>query len=77
MNSKECLNAILDMLTYEQVDECDKKGLLRIIKQDLELLEILKKNITIENCYAYEILGINLTNIDEDFKKVKEWLKSE
>ena len=43
MNSKECLYAILDMLTYEQVDECDKKGLLRIIKQDLELLEILKK----------------------------------
>ena len=77
MNSKECLNKILDMLNYEQVDECDKKGLLRTIKQDLEILEILKKNITIEKYYAYEILGINLTSVDEDYKKVKEWLKSE
>ena len=43
MNSKECLNKILDLLNYEQVDECDKKGLLRIIKQDLDKLEQLEK----------------------------------
>ena len=43
MNSKECLEAILDILNYEQVDECDKKSLLRTIKQDLERLERLEK----------------------------------
>lgn len=45
MNSKECLNAVLDMLNYEQVNECDKKGLLRTIKQDLDRLEKLEKEL--------------------------------
>ena len=43
MNSKECLYEILCMLNHEEVDECDKKGLLRIIKQDLDKLEQLEK----------------------------------
>lgn len=43
MTSKECLKAILDILNYEQVDECDKRNLLRIINRDLEKLEQLEK----------------------------------
>lgn len=43
MNSKECLEEILSMLNYEQCDECDKKGLLRTIKQELDRLETLEK----------------------------------
>ena len=43
MTSKECLEEILSMLNYEQIDECDKKGLLRTIKQDLDKLEQLEK----------------------------------
>ena len=74
MNSKECLYAILDMLTYEQVDECDKKGLLRIIKQDLELLEILKKHIISKKLYDNEYLELCLPSNNEYFKKIKEWL---
>lgn len=73
MNSKE---------TLENLEDNGRNYLLPVkiykqIKQDLEILEILKKNITIEKYYAYEILEINLTSIEEDFKKVKEWLKSE
>ncbi len=74
MNSEECLNALLDLLNYEQVDECDKKGLLRIIKQDLELLEILKKHIIIKKLYDNEYLELCLPSNDEYFKKIKEWL---
>lgn len=47
MNSKECLEELLSMLNYEQVDECDKKGLLRTIKQDLDKLEKLEKAINL------------------------------
>ena len=74
MNSKESLNAVLDMLNYEQVDECDKKGLLRIIKQDLELLEILKKHIISKKLYDNEYLELCLPSNDKYFKKIKEWL---
>ena len=43
MNSKECLNAILDLLNYEQIDECEKNNYLKTIKQDLDRLEKLEK----------------------------------
>ena len=47
MNSKECLNAILDMLNYEQIDECEKNNYLKTIKQDLDKLEQLEKALDI------------------------------
>lgn len=43
MNSKECLNAILDMLNYEQIDECEKNNYLKVISQDLDKVEQLEK----------------------------------
>lgn len=61
MNSNGCLNKILDMLNYEQVDECDKKGLLRTIKQDLDRLEQLEK----ENQELKEENEFLETNIEE------------
>ena len=39
MNSRECLYAILGMLNYEQVNECEKNNYLKIISQDLDRLE--------------------------------------
>ena len=45
MTSKECLEEILSMLNYEQIDECDKKSLLRTIKQDLDRLEKIEKEL--------------------------------
>lgn len=74
MTSKECLYEILCMLNHEEVDECDKKGLLRIIRQDLELLEILKKHIISKKLYDNEYLELCLPSNDEYFKKIKEWL---
>lgn len=55
MTSKESLNAILDMLNYEQIDECIKKDLLRIIKQDLNRLEQLEMAIEI----LKEVVSLN------------------
>lgn len=74
MNSKECLNKILDLLNYEQVNECEKNNYLKTIKQDLELLEILKKHIIIKKLYDNEYLELCLPSNNEYFKKIKEWL---
>ena len=71
MNSKERLYEILGMLNYEQVDECDKKGLLRIIKQDLELLEIFKDNVMIDEDEKVVTL---FSKNKEVVNKIKEWL---
>lgn len=80
MNSKQCLEAILDMLNYEQVDECDKKGLLRTIKKDLEMLEIIKKHLIISGLSITCFISGN-PNCKEDYEKrfeeIKRWLKSE
>lgn len=77
MTSKECLEAILDMLNYEQVDECDKKSLLRIINRDLEKLEkleIANKNnegLVRENV---DLINRNLKLQDEN-TKLKQAIK--
>ena len=91
MNSKEALERIANCDLslgyddyYEPPQHCGYvcvgtcyQDEYEIIKRDLEILEILKKKIRIDKCYAYEMLEINLTSVEEDFKKVKEWLKSE
>ena len=85
MTSKEAL----DILNYECIrsngtdDEFSKE--LNLIKKDLEVLEIIKKwTFIIQENYkdSYRkftqfICDIHTTEMNEDFKKVKEWLENE
>lgn len=73
MNSKECLYEILGMLNHEEVDECDKKGLLRIIKQDLNRLEQLEKALEI----LKEVCSLNSNRILETERNLLRLSKEE
>lgn len=55
MNS---LEKLIDLLTYEQLDICDKENILRNIKQDLERLEKLEeKEVPIKPLYIKKRCG--------------------
>lgn len=84
MTSKEAL----DILNYECIhsngtdDESSKE--LNIIKKDLEVLEIIKKWSFIQENYkdgygkfTQFLCNIHTIGMEEDFKKVKEWLENE
>lgn len=85
MTSKEAL----DILNYECIrsngtdDEFSKE--LNIIRKDLEVLEIIKKwTFIIQENYkdSYRkftqfICNIHTIEMNEDFKKVKEWLEND
>ena len=85
MTGNEALLEILSILNYEQVDECDKKDLLRVIKKELERFEELVKIIRIlkKRKYAewiktkfYDDVGYNEEE-EKLFKKVfgSSWRK--
>ena len=65
MTSKETLEKLVDILTYEQLDLCDENNYLRIIKKDLERLEKYKKAIKVLNGFVLLTKGRNL--------KTNEW----
>ena len=82
MTSKEAL----DRLNYECIrsngvdDEFSKE--LNIIRKDLEVLEIIKKWSFIQENYkdgygkfTQFLCNIHTIGMEEDFKKVKEWLE--
>lgn len=83
MTSKEAL----DILNYECIrsngtdDEFSKE--LNLVKKDLEVLEIIKKwTFIIQENYkdSYRkftqfLCNIHTIEMEEDFKKVKEWLE--
>lgn len=82
MTSKEAL----DILNYECIrcngtdDEFSKE--LNIIKKDLKVLEIIKKWSFIQENYkdgygkfTQFLCNIHTIGMEEDFKKVKEWLE--
>lgn len=84
MTSKEAL----DILNYECIrcngtdDEFSNE--LNIIKKDLEVLEIIKKWSFIQENYkagygpfAQFLCNIHTIGMEEDFKKVKDWLENE
>ena len=95
MNSKEALElAILDSEKDLEFDENNQwvKNVLKGLKecqQDLEVLEILKKwivvNETYDDLFPYEIKLRNgyvsnkscLVFTKDDYEKVKEWLENE
>lgn len=47
-----------------------------LIKKDLEMLEILKKHYDFTSPLEY-FIEFFIYNSDEDFEKVKEWLKND
>lgn len=91
MNSKDCLDLLMynqkkvrdgfkfiDLNTHEEVsiEDCYEN-----IKKDLEVLDILKKNIHVvkqtkdqNGTLLGETIGLWLHSVDEDYTKVKEWL---
>ena len=82
MTSKEAL----DRLNYECIrsngvdDEYSKE--FNIIRKDLEVLEIIKKWSFIQENYkdgygkfTQFLCNIHTIGMEEDFKKVKEWLE--
>ena len=84
MTSKEAL----DILNYNCIrcngtdDEFSKE--LNLIKKNLEVLEIIKKWSFIQGNYkdgygpfSQFICNIHTIGMEEDFKKVKEWLENE
>ena len=84
MTSKEAL----DILNYECIrcngtdDEFSNE--LNIIKKDLEVLEIIKKWSFIQENYkagyghfSQFLCNIHTIGMEEDFKKVKDWLENE
>ena len=77
MTSKEALVRIELMSKYGYSDLND----FEIIKQDLEVLEILRKHIKNKVDWNKHILKIYETTIYaydvDDFNKIKEWLQND
>lgn len=92
MTSKEALERLVKYANIQEARLMVKYGYsalndIEIIKQDLEILEILKKHLTdiiigkklttilnIKNVNG--IVLINDSEFQEDYKKIKEWLKN-
>ena len=89
MNSKEALKNICSKCEEEKwknkircpfrsisSDYCEE---YETIEKDLEMLEILKKNIKIENCKQDEkehtCIFMLILDSEENYKVIKEWLE--
>ena len=70
MNSKEALKELKENAQEVCEWELDR---VNIIEKDLEILEILKKNIFVADNMIYATS--NELNID-DYNKLKEWLEN-
>ena len=93
MNSKEALEELQCVLVSNQAtkrySDIFEENLLRPIEKDLEVLDILKKwvlvNETNDDLFPYEIKLRNgyvsnkscLVFTKDDYEKVKEWLENE
>jgi hypothetical protein len=93
MNSKEVLERIKDdieigYLSTKHDNVKDKDNylvMLKIIKQDLEMLEILKKHLYVHQTNAKDLFELramfDLETYDEEERqenqKIKEWLEND
>ena len=96
MTSKEALERLEDVLTWNSDIDIDKdlynlwvNLVCRTIEKDLEILQILKKKMSIETdyydddnmCREYEYIACNGMDLcienEEEFNKIKEWLTHE
>ena len=90
MKSKEAFEEIIKVcnLYHRQIANVDVESIhgypIKKIEQDLEVLEIIKKWSFIQKNYkdgygtfTQFICNIHTIGMEEDFKKVKEWLENE
>ena len=90
MNSKEAFEEIIKVCNYyhRQKSNFDCETVcgypIKKIERDLEVLEIIKKWSFIQENYkdgygpfSQFICNIHTIGMEEDFKKVKEWLENE
>ena len=92
MTSKQALEKLFnDIREFEEhFFGCicfDSKEEYNLIKKDLEILEMLKNKMSIENAYyngdkrfgTYKYIAYNGTPLDietkEEFNKIKEWME--
>lgn len=71
MNSNEALNNIKNLFIGSPINPIQQ---IEIIEKDLEILEILKRNIFVADNMIYATP--NELNSD-DYNKLKEWFESE
>ena len=90
MTSKEAFEEIIKVcnLYHRQIANVDVDSIhgypIKKIEKDLEVLEIIKKWSFIQENYKDRygtftqfLCNINTIGMEEDFKKVKEWLENE
>lgn len=71
MNSKEALNNIEKLFIGSPINLTQQ---IEIIEKDLEILDILKKNIFVADNMIYA----NPNELEEDdYKKLKEWYEND
>ena len=80
MTSEQAIREIIDLLTYDQLDVCDKTNFLRIIIQDLKSFEQLKRdhrqlklnyaNSRIHSKNCYKKLKAKYINLEEQLQKL-------
>ena len=88
MNSKEAFEEIIKVCNYyhRQISNFDCETVcgypIKKIERDLEVLEIIKKWSFIQENYkdgygkfTQFLCNIHTIGMEEDFKKVKEWLE--
>ena len=83
MNSKEALEKLYFQCCMS--NDIDDKWFeeLKIIEKDLEVLRILKEYIKINDCKfnnsnkSNECIFMLIPEMEEDFKKIKDWLENE
>lgn len=85
MNSKEALESWFNVISTN--DKIRWEEHYKVIKKDLEVLNIIKRSITHKEKHKHELneklKGQKYMNIsvwingDTDFNKVKEWLENE
>ena len=85
MTSKDALDILNYWCIHDNgIDEEYITELKNIIKKDLEVLEIIKKWSFIQENYkdgcgkfTQFLCNIHTIGMEEDFKKVKEWLEND
>ena len=71
MNSKESLNNIKKLFIGSPINSTQQ---FEIIEKDLEVLEILKRNIFVADNTIY---ATSKELNSDDYKKLKEWIENE
>lgn len=77
MTSKEALEDLFDLLCEREHTNSEHSFYLKlynIIKQDLEILKILKPILKLNESILYDLL---IMNEEEEYNKAKEWLEDD